>query len=411
MKVLGVNWADSVGSRFNGVAIRNDLANFGVDYSLAVGLKKELNESWVHSATKSQPWARRLLSFYQILERFSGFQSRYFFLVGNLTRLKAFKEADLIHIHIVHNGWFRLRSLKRISRKKAVLWTIHDPWVLTGHCVFPLGCSRFTSGCGKCPDLLSPLPVYRDRTKKEVNYKKKLIQDLDIKLHFSTNWFKNLFDQHIKVQESDKIVIPFGINTHKFAPNSVVRQKLRNSLGIHDDEMVVVIRTTSNPQKGTKFFLEALKNINRDVIVFTVDENNHLNDLIGRYSIIEFGWISDEHRMIEILNAADLLIMPSLDETFGVMALEAMACGTPVLYFKDTAIHEVVRGDEYFAMKKLQHAKQIEMHLSLILENKYLLRAESNRVRLLVEDCYSSVQYASDLAILYRNILDEKKIS
>lgn len=410
MKVLGVNWADSVGSRFNGVAIKDELKLLGIDYSLAVGLKKEMNESWIHDAVKKQAWARRLLTVYQILEKSSGFQSRFFFFISNLTRLKAFREADLIHIHIVHNGWFRLSTLKRLSKKKTILWTIHDPWLLTGHCVFPLGCSRFNNGCGHCPDLLSPLPVYRDRTKSEVIYKKELIENLDVKLHFSTNWFRNLFDQHINFEDSKKYIIPFGINLERFTPRPDLGKGLRGSLGIHEDDFVVVIRTTSNPQKGTRFFLEALKNVSRNLVILSVDENNHLNDVIGKHSIIEFGWVSNEDRMIEILNAADLLVMPSLDETFGVMALEAMACGTPILYFADTAIHEVVRGNENYAMKRKGYAKQIESHLKRFIEDKTLLSIESIRVRQIAEEFYSSQRYAEDLANLYKSLITEKNI-
>ena len=408
MKVLGLNWADSAGSRFNGVAIREELLQLGVEYSLAVGLKKEMDESWVYSATKTQPWAQKLIRFYQVIEKLTGFQSRFFFLTSRISRLPAFKEADLIHVHIVHNGWFRLRSLKKMVKKKPILWTIHDPWVLTGHCVFPLGCSRFSSGCGSCPDLKSPLPVYRDRTEKEVSYKKSLIRNLDVNFHFSTTWFKELFDLNMKVSEEKKHVIPFGININTFAPNSQQRVQLRESLGIGSEEFVVLVRATSNPQKGTRFFLEALKNLQEKIIIFTVDENNILDELITKHSIIEFGWVADQDKMIEILNATDLLIMPSLDETFGVMALEAMSCGTPVLYYMGTAIHELVAGNENYAMKKFNLSKQIELHLKIFLKERNILELESKRVRQLAKDKYSSTRYASQLTHLYQSLLRDR---
>ena len=65
--------------------------------------------------------------------------------------------------------------------------------------------------------------------------------------------------------------------------------------------------------------------------------------LAGRYRIHELGWVEDESRVAEALSAADVFVMPSLAESFGMMALESMACGTPVITSEGTATAELVR--------------------------------------------------------------------
>src|SRR6185503_5321033 len=63
------------------------------------------------------------------------------------------RQADIVHLHNLHGGFFSPAILPALSRAKSIVWSIHDMWPLTGHCYYPdmYECSRWQTGCGRCP--------------------------------------------------------------------------------------------------------------------------------------------------------------------------------------------------------------------------------------------------------------------
>ena len=76
---------------------------------------------------------------------------------NDITRLKAFAEADVIHLHWTNQAMLSLRNMQKILRSgKRVVITMHDMWTFTGVCHNAADCQRWLSGCGKCPQLCRP---------------------------------------------------------------------------------------------------------------------------------------------------------------------------------------------------------------------------------------------------------------
>ena len=59
-----------------------------------------------------------------------GFQKSH-----TLIRSKLFRQADIVHLHNLHGGYFNLWSLPLLSALKPTVWTLHDMQALTGHCL------------------------------------------------------------------------------------------------------------------------------------------------------------------------------------------------------------------------------------------------------------------------------------
>ena len=104
-------------------------------------------------------------------------------------------------------------------------------------------------------------------------------------------------------------------------------------------------RATKNyDYKGTVYVEKALSLLKSEkpVYLLTLNDKGALEKLRGRYQLIEFGWVEDQKRIAQILSASDLFLMPSIAESFGMMAVESMACGTPVVAFDGTALPDII---------------------------------------------------------------------
>ena len=69
----------------------------------------------------------------------------------DITRLREFQEADIIHLHWINQGMLSLSGIRKILRSgKPVVWTMHDIWPATAICHVTLGCRHFTTRCYGC---------------------------------------------------------------------------------------------------------------------------------------------------------------------------------------------------------------------------------------------------------------------
>ena len=71
---------------------------------------------------------------------------------------------DIVHCHNLHGGYFDLRALPWLSRQVPLVLTLHDAWLLSGHCAHSFDCERWKIGCGRCPDLSIVPAIRRDAT-------------------------------------------------------------------------------------------------------------------------------------------------------------------------------------------------------------------------------------------------------
>src|SRR6266404_8536697 len=74
------------------------------------------------------------------------------------------KIPNLVHCHNLHGEYFDLRALSGLSRQVPVIITLHDAWLLSGHCAHSLDCERWNTGCGHCPYLTIEPDIRRDAT-------------------------------------------------------------------------------------------------------------------------------------------------------------------------------------------------------------------------------------------------------
>ena len=197
------------------------------------------------------------------------------------------------------------------------------------------------------------------------------------KLHYIMHWFGKTVIHRLATHYfgcSDKamdwlydysgvrnkaVLIRNGINTRKFAYNSLIRDQVRNELGLGDCFTVCHVGRFS-AVKNHAFLLEvfrAIKKINPNVKLVLVGTGSLFdsvtkmaNDMGLKGDILLLGVRSDTER---ILQAADAFVMPSLYEGLPVVLVEAQTAGLPI-FCSDTISLMSKLTDEYFPISLKQ---------------------------------------------------------
>lgn len=405
MRVLHVTDADLPARHFNGFDLLNDLASRGVEGTQAV-LKKTSDDSRVVSLFEGRGDEDLQRSLKEAERRHS---------INNLLppwgRLLAetseFRDADVVHYHLIHNQVISLYDMKWLFGLKPTVWTFHDPWPLTGHCVHPMGCEGWLSGCDPCPFLDRLFPLAVDHADRLWRAKKRVFSDLDLDVVVASNWLLDMVRRSALTSHFEHVhLIPFGIDTRLFVADDQKRNS-RHRLGIPDDDFVVFFRAQSWEVKGLAYILEALaaRPPSRPTTLLTVDERGLLNGLRREYRVVELGWITDEAMYPRVFSACDVFLMPSLAEAFGLMAVEAMAAGRPVICFEGTALPAVTHSPECGIAVKAGDATALRDALDRLSSDPSESERRGRLGRRIVADEYGHDRYLDSMVGLYQSVV------
>jgi glycosyltransferase involved in cell wall biosynthesis len=154
----------------------------------------------------------------------------------------------------------------------------------------------------------------------------------------------------LDIQPIDISVIPNAVESTFKPLSQEVINSLRFKYGISSETICLLNIGSNHPRKNISKILEVIDILNQRGLSIHfwkagADFSNEQKLFIfnrGLQKHISYLGIPDKSTLVEIYNAADILLAPSLHEGFGITLLEAMACGTPVITSKVSAMPEVV---------------------------------------------------------------------
>lgn len=258
---------------------------------------------------------------------------------------------DLVHLHNLHGGYFDLRVLPGLSRRLPVAVTLHDAWLLSGHCAHSMGCPRWRTGCGDCPDLDIYPAVRRDATAANWTRKQEIFRRSRLHVATPSAWLADKVRASMLAPAlADLRVIPNGIDLEVFRPVDGDPVTARGTLGLDAAQPVLLFvagRTPDNPFKdramAERAATRAASTLDRDLTLVVLGGTGP-DRRVGRTTVRTVPFQTDPADVAAWYRAADIYVHAARADTFPSAVLEAMACGTPVVATAVGGIPEQVRG-------------------------------------------------------------------
>lgn len=245
--------------------------------------------------------------------------------------------ADILHAHNLHGAYFDLRLLPALSRQIPFVVTLHDAWLLSGHCAHFFLCERWKIGCGNCPDLSIYPAVQRDETHYNWLRKKDIYAHSKLYVATPSRWLMSKVEQSILAQAIlDSRVVPNGIDLNIFHPAE--QGEARIKLGLRPDLLVLLavgVHINDRVWKDYRTFRQVAINLSerlkgQNILILALGEDAPEE----RFGSVEIHFISfqkDPAVVARYYQAADVYMHPAHIDTFPTCILEALACGIPVV--------------------------------------------------------------------------------
>jgi glycosyltransferase involved in cell wall biosynthesis len=343
--VLNISKHDAIGRRFNNLDARPGFHAHGWDARFVCWTSPGEPSEHVEQAGSSL--TRRVTPWLSRLGRVTGDLNGFYRNAEAITGLDTYKSADLLHFHIVHEQYLSVRDWVRIGSGKPLVWTWHDPYMLSGHCIYSLGCSKFESGCTRCPNLDYHFPIQRDRSRLNLEEKRDAVKQLDPLIVLASEYMRDLVSRSVYKDFARVRVVPFGVEMIAGLDQSAAKA----SLGIPEGNLVIGFRAVYSEYKGMTLIQAALRRLSMKypglpLTVIAFQEKGCCTGFSLGYQIIETGWI-DDGEIARYYSAMDYFLMPSKAEAFGLMAIEAMAAGATPIVTVGTALPSLVGAPLY----------------------------------------------------------------
>jgi glycosyltransferase involved in cell wall biosynthesis len=250
---------------------------------------------------------------------------------------------DIFHLNWVSSGFVNFKEFKR--ENKPIVWTIHDCFPFTGICHYFEDCDNYKTVCENCPILKSN--IKNDLSAKVYRQKEERYKTLDIHIVSPSKWLAQKAKESTLLGNRPIYIIPNGLDTNVFSP--VQKKIAKETLKLNVTKKTILfgaISSTTDERKGYKYLELALEKLKSDfnsgeieLLVFGAN-NRSLQETY--FSTLFLGLINDDLLLAIAYSAADVMVVPSIQEAFGQTASEAMSCATPVVAFGGTGLSDIV---------------------------------------------------------------------
>ncbi|MBT32105.1 MAG: hypothetical protein CMO01_20795 [Thalassobius sp.] len=245
----------------------------------------------------------------------------------DITKSQQYKEADIIHLHWVSELMDYPSFFKK--NKKPIVWTLHDMTPFSAGYPYEKG---------------FPFKEYEKLNRQCIKIKKRALQSQNVVSVSPSKWMMEKAKKSELFKNVQHEVIKNGIDPQLFKPFN--QQLARTFLELPLDKKIILFVSdyTSNKRKGFHFLWDAVKMLKdeENLLVCTIGGEMNLQQYAN---CISLGKIKDERIMRLAYSAADVYVLPSIEDNLPNTLLESILCGTPIVGFNIGGIKEIVNSN------------------------------------------------------------------
>jgi glycosyltransferase involved in cell wall biosynthesis len=312
---------------------------------------------------------------------------------------------DVINVQF-SQGFVDLPALlAKIPATTPIVFTLHEMSMFTGGCSYAYDCRGFEKQCGNCHQLGNS--QLNDFSRKSWMRKNEAYTQRDSSnLHFAadSHWIASEASKSSLLKDHAVSTMHYGVDTAIFRPLDAISCK--GILGIPTDRPVIAFAAVSvaDKRKGASCLIEAIQQMEEKPFLLTwgasfppeLEELPHLH----------LGSIDSEHLLATVYNAADVFVIPSMEEAFGQTALESLACGRPVIGSDVGGIPDMVRDGETGLLVERGNAAALATALDQLAQDQDKRAQLGSNARELVLREFSFQKNAESYVELYQTMMN-----
>lgn len=329
MKVLFINSVYGCGSTGRIVKeLGQAVEKNNWEYKVAYGRGKKVNDSHCYYiGNKFSVYLHALLS--RITDK-TGFYSKC--ATRKLIKFIRSYSPDIIHLHNLHGYYLNVEILFKYLKqefKGKVVWTLHDCWAFTGHCVHYTyaKCNKWQTQCHNCVEKKRyPAALLKDNTLVNYQEKKRVFLGVpNLTIVAPSLWLKNQIEKSF-LSTYNTTVINNGIDLSFFYTADYKKENLILNVSDGIDE-----------RKGFYDLIKLRNYLPEKYKLVIVGTKKRIS--IPGIEIIPFLKHED---LITYYQKAKFFVNPTYEDTFPSVNLEALACGTPVITYNAGGAIEMI---------------------------------------------------------------------
>lgn len=334
-----------------------------------------------------------------------------YYVTKKIIKVLKNEKPDIIHLHNIHGYYLNYRLLFDYLKnhyKGQVVWTLHDCWAYTGHCAYytGAGCNKWVDGCYSCQEKGEyPISLIFDGSKYNYKTKRESFTGLkNLTIIVPSKWLEGQVKKSF-LKDYPVRVISNGIDFEVFHP--VQDADIRKRFNIPDNKKILLgVALYWNKRKGLDDFIKLAKILPEEYVIVLVGVSARQRKALPD-NVIGISRTDNQRELTALYTEANIFINPSVEETFSMVTVESMACGTPVIVLDTSAVCELVNEKCGVVLHKgAERPVSANLYMDAINEIDSRMRADEITADTVIQNAlkYAVINQTDKIIDLYKNI-------